>query len=136
MFPVFYFEKYIQTRGVVGIVYRSFSTLVSFLRTFSSCFCGQLELQTPKLPPQWSGEPRIEKREPRPRLLLLKQRRRHSLLDKAQWTWYQLGRSRQSSVKIIFSTCTYFEYCRENYFIFKKYVYACAYWPCNPFCRK
>ena len=52
--------------------------------TFFSCFCGQLELQTPKLPPQWSGEPRSEKREPRPRLLL-KQRRRHSLLDKAQW---------------------------------------------------
>ena len=99
-------DEGICKRGVVGIViYRSFSTLDSFLRTFSSCFCGQLELQTPKLPPQWSGEPRIEKREPRPRLLLLlKQRRRHSLLDKAQWTWYQLGRSRKSSVKVIFSS--------------------------------
>ena len=68
------------------------------------CFCGQLELQTPKLPPQWSGEPRSEKREPlllcccyRAAALLLKQqRRRHSLLHGAQWFIFK------TNVKILF----------------------------------
>ena len=82
---VFYSELskgYIFQVGKAAVLLYAPSIASPFLS--HCCFCGQLELQTPKLPPQWSGEPRSEKREPL--LLLLKQqRRRHSLLHGTQW---------------------------------------------------